>query len=80
MLTSASQPVVSDAQPTSMVELKAAAAKPLGDQRDELLGAGVFNPASHKGQKTAVKGVLIKENQKNRINVTSLQTVAPTCF
>jgi hypothetical protein len=78
-LTRAGDPVVSDTQPTSMAVLKAAAAKPLGNQRDELLGAGVFDPSSHKGHKTAVKGVLIKETH-SRINVTSLQTVAATCF
>lgn len=80
MLLRASEPVISGSQPTSMAALKTAADKALGNQRDELLGAGVFNPGGHKGQKTAVKGVLIEGTQENRINVTSLQTVAATCF
>ena len=62
------------------VALKAAAAKPLGNQRYQLLGIGVFNPSSRKGQKVAVKGVLIKDANESRLNVTSLQTVAATCF
>jgi len=41
----------------------------------ELLGASVFNPALHKGHKVAVKGALIH----NRLNVTSLQSLAPAC-
>jgi hypothetical protein len=82
MLSRASMPVVSETQPTSMAAVKAAAAKPLGNQHYQLLGAAVFNPSSHKAEKMVVKGVLIKEGKQkeNRINVTSLQTVAPSCF
>jgi hypothetical protein len=80
VLTHASQPVISDTQPTSMAAVKAAASKPLGNQRDELLGISVFNPSSHKGQKTVVKGVLIKGATESRLNVTSLQTAGTTCF
>jgi hypothetical protein len=80
MLTNSSEPVVSETQPTSSVALRAASARPLGKGQYQLLGVGVFNPASHKSQKTAVKGVLIKDAIPNRLNVTSLQTVAQTCF
>jgi mono/diheme cytochrome c family protein len=96
ILNNASDPVVSKTQSTSSADLKAAAIKPLGNQADQLLGVTVFSPSSRKGQKVAVKGVLItdinnkdankkdenqKENKKpNRINVTSLQMVAATCF
>lgn len=80
MLTNASGPTISKSQLTSSVALKNAAATPPGNQQDQLLGIGVFNPTSHKGQKVAVKGVLIQGAKENRINVTSLQTVAATCF
>jgi hypothetical protein len=80
MLTHASQPKVSENQPTSMAAVKAAAARPLGNQQDQLLGVDAFRPSSHKGQKMVVKGVLIQEAKQSRINVTSLQTVAATCF
>jgi len=80
MLTHASDPILSTTQATSSAELGVAAAKPLGNQQDQLLGAGVFNPSSHKGQKMAAKGVLIKDAKESRFNVTSLQPVAATCF
>ena len=80
MLTNASDPVVSKTQATSSVALKDAESQPLGNRRDQLLGVGVFNPSSHQGQKVAVKGVLIKDAKESRLNVTSLQMVAMTCF
>jgi hypothetical protein len=52
----------------------------LGNRRYQLLGVGVFDPSSHKGQKVAVKGVLIKDAGESRLNVTSLQMVAASCF
>jgi hypothetical protein len=78
-LTCAADPVVSATQSTSSVALKAAEAKPLGSQRYQLLGASVFNPSSHRGEKVAIKGVLIKDTEKSRVNVTSLQMVATSC-
>jgi hypothetical protein len=80
MLANASDPIVSKTQATSLTALKAAAAKPLGNQQYQLLGVSVFNPSSQKGQKVAVKGVLIKDAKESRLNVTSLQMVAATCF
>jgi mono/diheme cytochrome c family protein len=79
-LASASDPLTFKIQATSSVALKAAAAKPLGNRRYQLLGVGVFDPSSHKGQKVAVKGVLIKDAGESRLNVTSLQMVAARCF
>ena len=78
-LTNSSDPVVNRTQATSMTELKEQAAKPLGKQQYQLLGASVFNPSSHKGEKMAVKGVLIKDANVSRINVTSQQTIASIC-
>jgi hypothetical protein len=81
ILTKASEAMVSKTQATSQANLKAAAAKPLGDRRDQLLGVGAFNPSSHNiGQKVAVKGVLIKDVPENRVNVTSLQAIGASCF
>ena len=79
-LSHASDPAVSKTQPTSSIALKAAAAETRGHEQDQLLGVGVFSPASHKGQKVAVKGVLLKDAKVSRLNVTSLQTLATTCF
>jgi len=79
MLTSAADPVVSATQSTSSVALKAANAKPLGSRRYRLLGASVFNPLSHRGEKVAVRGILINDTEETRVNVTSLQMVATSC-
>ena len=78
-LTHSSDPVVNKTQATSMTELKEEAAQPLGKQQYQLLGTEVFHPSSHKGEKMAVKGVLIKDTNLSRINVTSEQTIASAC-
>jgi hypothetical protein len=80
LLTNASDPEISQSQATTSVALKAAEAKPLGIRRYTLLGASVFNPASHPDEEVAVKGILIKGIKESRINVTSLQMVAPKCI
>jgi hypothetical protein len=78
-LTHGSDPVVNKTQATSKAELKEEEAKPLGKQEYQLVGITVFNPSSHKGEKVAVKGVLIKNGNLSRINVTSQQTLASIC-
>lgn len=80
MLTNGSDPVLSKTQATSLAALKAAADRPLGSHPYQLLGVGVFDPSSHRGQKVAVKGVLIRDPKESRLNVTSLQMVTATCF
>lgn len=79
MLTNASDPAVSKTEATTSAAVKAAEAKPLGDRRYQLLGASVFNPSLYKGQKVAVKGALIQGANENRLNVTSMQSLAPAC-
>jgi hypothetical protein len=79
-LTSASDPILSRSQSTSAAAVKAAAERPPGNQRDQLLGVGVFNPSDQKRHRVVVKGVLIKGPGGNRLNVTSLQSIAQTCF
>ncbi len=78
-LTHASEPVVSKTQTTSAAAVKAAADRPLETLRDLLLGADVFRPSAGKGQKVAVKGVLIEAGGESRINVTSLQVAGTGC-
>jgi hypothetical protein len=79
LLTRAGEAVVTNSQATSMAELKAAAASPLGVKTLELLGVDVFNPGDHGGQKVVVKGVLAHQAGQSRVNVTSLQTLAGGC-
>jgi hypothetical protein len=79
LVTHGSQPVTAAVQSTSSAELKKAEAQPLGDQRYSLVGASVFRPSNHRGEKVAVKGILIREADGVRINVTSLQKLAAIC-
>lgn len=78
-LTNASGAIQSAAQATSSTEVRAAAAKSLGNQEYQLLGANVFTPSNYLGQKVAVKGVLIEEKKASRLNVTSLQMITEAC-
>jgi Copper type II ascorbate-dependent monooxygenase, C-terminal domain len=78
LLTHAGEPTLSESQATSSVDLKAADLRPLGSRQHPLLGVSVFKPLSHEGQKVVVKGVLIKDIEETRINVTSLVVGPPS--
>jgi hypothetical protein len=54
-------------------------AGPLGAQTFLLISVGAFHPESHAGQKVEARGLLYREPAGNRINLTSLQTVASSC-
>jgi mono/diheme cytochrome c family protein len=63
---------------TTPEELNVSAAQPLGTQTFPLLS--VTPPsAAYSGHKVQVKGVLTRQNTIERINVMSLESVAPTC-
>jgi hypothetical protein len=78
-LIRASDPAVSKTQSTTSLAVKEAQGKPSGHRQYVLLGATAFNPGIHKGQKVAVKGAFIKDANQTRLNVTSLQPLAPAC-
>ena len=63
---------------TTPEELKVSTAQPLGTQTFLLLSVPAQG-ASHAGHKVQVKGVLNRQNTLERINVMSLESVAPTC-
>jgi S-disulfanyl-L-cysteine oxidoreductase SoxD len=63
---------------TTPEELKLSAAQPLGTQAFRLLSVPPQG-AAHAGHKVQVKGVLNRQNTLERINVMSLESVAPTC-
>ena len=60
-------------------DVKAAEAKLLGALRFRLIGLVEMSPAEQKGHKVALKGMLIKDPVGDRLNVTSLVTVAAAC-
>jgi len=63
---------------TTPEELQASAAQPLGTQTFPLLSV-TAQGASLAGHKVQVKGVLNRQNKVERINVMSLDSVAPAC-
>jgi hypothetical protein len=63
---------------TTPDELKASAAQPLGTLTFPLLSVPQRG-ASYAGHRVQVKGVLTRQNTIERINVMSLDSLAPTC-
>ena len=76
VLTNASEPVglaPSAARETIVTD------RPLGTQVFRLLDAMAYSPESHKGHKMYVKGLLIRLPAEQRMTISALETVAPTC-
>jgi mono/diheme cytochrome c family protein len=75
LLTRASEPVVT--APASATP--APAATPLGTQTFRLLDAMAYAPDSHRGQKMYVRGLLIKIPGEQRLTISAIETLSPTC-
>lgn len=73
-LTKATDPVITKEETTSAPE-----SKPLGDQNYVLVSVAAFKPAAHSGQKMEARGLLYRQPGENRLNLTSLQMLSPTC-
>lgn len=76
-LADASDPVPSTANAPSAKELAALAKG--GARRFQLIGVSIFTPAEHRGHTVAIKGLPIAATPADRLNVTSLTMIAPTC-
>jgi hypothetical protein len=57
----------------------AAQSRPSGTQDFRLISVNSFMPDLHNGQKVEAKGLIYRETGESRLNVTSLQMVAPNC-
>ena len=79
VLTNTSEPIVTKEDEPTATGLKTAAAKPLGAQTFQLVSVSGFTPESHKGHKMEARGLLYREPDDARLNLTSLQMVAPSC-
>ena len=77
MLTKASAPV--SAVVTSASATPEATEKPLGTGTFHLLDAMAYAPDGHRGQKMYVRGLLIKLADEQRITISALEMVSPTC-
>jgi cytochrome c5 len=79
MLADASEPVRTRNPAASQDdELKDSQATSLGTQTFQLLNV-YPRPDAYKGHRVEAKGFLIRDPAVNRINVTSVQTLAPRC-
>jgi mono/diheme cytochrome c family protein len=60
-------------------EKEASAALPLGPKTYRLLVSAAYTPEAHKGHRVEVRGFLIRRPTENRLNITSLETLDPSC-
>jgi mono/diheme cytochrome c family protein len=76
LLSKASDPVSLAAAAAARSE---AVDKPLGTQVFRLFDALAYNPDARQGQKMYVRGLLIKLPDEQRMTISALETLAPTC-
>jgi hypothetical protein len=79
-LDNAGEPVASAVQSASAAGIRAAAVRPPGDRHYHLVGVRFFNPGGLRACRVAVQGALTNSAGESRINVTSLQKLAPSCM
>jgi hypothetical protein len=79
LLTNASDPASIAITSASALRDAAPTDRPLGTQTFRLLDAMAYNPESHKGQKMYVRGLLIKLPGEQRMTISTLETIAPSC-
>jgi S-disulfanyl-L-cysteine oxidoreductase SoxD len=75
MLNDATEPVLSRDQASTPEELTRADGLAAGKQSFRLVSVGGFKPDQSSGRKVEIKGLLYKDDNDARINVTSLQMV-----
>ncbi|HKY20615.1 MAG TPA: cytochrome c [Vicinamibacterales bacterium] len=78
LLTSASDPVGLAVTGPGVRQVDATD-RPLGTQVFRLLDAMAYGPDAHKGKKMYVKGLLIKLPWEQRMTISALETLAPSC-
>ena len=79
VLSNTTEPAfTTDEEPTAAA-LKTAQGTPLGTQTFQLLSADAFEPGGHKGQKVEARGLLYRDTNYARLNLTSLHTLDASC-
>lgn len=79
VLRSSTAPVVTRDGAVAPAEVTRAGTRPLGQDTYTLVSAAPFDPASNQGHRVAAKGLLYREPGDNRLNLTSLASVAERC-
>ncbi len=78
-LTDATEPIVTRDEVASATGLRNAESKGLGNRTLHLVSVGSLKMDAMKGHKIDARGLLYRESAYADLNVTSLQTLAPTC-
>jgi S-disulfanyl-L-cysteine oxidoreductase SoxD len=78
-LTSTTDPVLTRDEEPSAAALRTAQGKALGSQTFQLVSVVPFKPEGHKGQKVEARGLLYRDQNDARLNLTSLQVLSPSC-
>jgi len=79
MLTNTTEPVRTGDPRPAAGELAAARTTLKGPATFRLLVSPAYAPANHDGRVVEVRGFLIRRPNDDRINVTSIETVNPSC-
>jgi hypothetical protein len=79
MLTHSIDPVRTGNPQPADGEREAAQTWPLGPQTYRLLVSAAYAPAPLKGHRVEVRGFLIRRPTEARLNITSLETLDPSC-
>ena len=79
MLTQSTDPVRTGNPQPAAGERETAAGLPLGPRMYRLLVSAAYTPESLKGHKVEVRGFLIRRPAETRLNITSLETLEPSC-
>jgi mono/diheme cytochrome c family protein len=77
-LTRGSKPAKAP-QSTTAGAAAAATDKPLGDERFTLSSVNAFNPEAHTGHKVEARGLIYAAPGDQRLDLTSMQTLGPSC-
>ncbi|PWT85478.1 MAG: hypothetical protein C5B57_02875 [Blastocatellia bacterium] len=79
VLTHTAEPVATQERASTDSELREAAGQPLGDGTFRLVSVFAQKPETHRGEKVQAKGLLYRVVSDKRLNVTSLETLGPSC-
>ena len=79
LLTNTTEPVVTKDQPSTPDELKLAESRPSGKETYRLVSTTKFKSAFQQGQKIEAKGLLYREPNDSRLNLTSLKPLGSSC-
>jgi hypothetical protein len=79
MLAHSTDPIRTGNPQPAAGEREAAEGLPLGPGTFRLLVSAAYAPQSFKGHKVEVRGFLIRRPTESRLNITSLESLDPSC-